>query len=1415
VNASTGSRWRPAAIRKLTVGVVALAVALSGAVSAPAFGAPAGTGGGQSSAASTVPSSVPQPDILSIDFAEGGPVEHVKGRPIAVEGTAPAAVYDEALERYVAEFAGDPTRTSIGTGAYVTDIADAWSVDDPAHVDEVDLLDGGTFECYFRYDGDIPVPSGQANQLCAGGPEGYAFYLPATGCCLRFKATSTTANKNTASAPVPVEPGEWVHAVATVGNGEVKLYLNGVPAWEIDPEPGVGSGTGRNHLGPYTELRVDSVPKWGIGGAPRADGIVEPSHVAVAASRVWSTVLTDAEISDLWAAEKPVGAEDPGDGDPGDGEPGDGEPGDGEPGDGEPGEDPGVDVPAADVLDVDFADDSAPFTDRSASNRLPKVTGSQTVRPELAYAAQPHNAYVADGQKDHAFYPLQDAWADTGLPRTDDIATYADDTWAGAGITMQCDIKLNLTLPVTGTPHVCSGKSSGGFGMHLANSSLVAGFHVNGGYKSVSTPALKAGVWYSVVATFDGTKVDLYLDGRLVGTNASGTRGAVKAPTSGSIVEPYVRYFALGSDVGARGAIEFPTAVSVGTARIWSSALNAQQAAQLNWDSFGDRSAAPELVSSVPAADAVLDTTVEFGVTIANASLANGWKYLLDGEEIHPGDIIGAGLAAGAHEITITATDVFGRSIAWSIPFTSLSIPLAGGTGIDVQKNGAHLSVTATSVTGGSVTTTFTKARLTAASDGVQGAIDRSPAQLGFDFASEAADRETLGGAVRPGDDEYVKSPESHSAIPFQRFDIDLPNAERGQQLVWSGQVDPARLARLWAWDGEAEVWSLLAESRGAAEIDTELHAQISARLIDSADKENPVVHVAITAEDPFADDLAPRDETAGLPEQRDHFENPEDYDFSLVHYTDAQYTTEVATGGNMDWPASLPWQHIEGATNTPEEAAVFAESIRRQNEWIAENKDERKIRYVANTGDLINSNVSLSDLQFDPDAVDPGDGSTVYEYTTSDGSVAGAKDRIAKEFETALSFQDKLWESGVPNQTVAGNHDNFNGAHNGPKSPFATFFNAEKYYDQAADVWPEDAEYHTMDEVTDPATGEMTSRGADNSNNYVLFSAGGLDFVAVGLSYGVTQEESDWATSIFQRYSDRNGILITHGYVSASNAADGRNGPLGADGSKLYDEVVRSNANVFLVLGGHFHGVGINVETIAGDDGNRKVVQLLADYQGYMVPAGELFSKERCQAAGLDPATQCVFGTGADAGKIDVNGDGTWEHLVTDKLALGASFLRMLQFNTKDATMSVDTYSPFLDDFGASPYDHGAYPKTTPEPIDRYSGAEDNFIVPVNLSTRMTSFSTDGLIVASPTDAVIGTQTVASGAQATVRWKGLKKGETYAWFANSTDAAEGGGVLTQFGGLFTTAEPGSNKQEKPGANGAGDGSGKGQAATG
>nr|WP_300680571.1 DUF5011 domain-containing protein [Nocardioides sp.] len=114
---------------------------------------------------------------------------------------------------------------------------------------------------------------------------------------------------------------------------------------------------------------------------------------------------------------------------------------------------------------------------------------------------------------------------------------------------------------------------------------------------------------------------------------------------------------------------------------------------------------------------------------------------------------------------------------------------------------------------------------------------------------------------------------------------------------------------------------------------------------------------------------------------------------------------------------------------------------------------------------------------------------------------------------------------------------------------------------------------------------------------------------------------------------------------------------------------------------------------------------------------------------------------------------------------------------------MRVESYSPFLDEFGAHQYD---------EPGKRYNGSEDAFTVPVDLKTRTTSFATDGLAVLTPGAEVIGTASAASGLPATVTWSGLTAGQTYAWAATSVADGEQGSA-DQFGGLFVATAAGTD----------------------
>ncbi|WP_162598689.1 immunoglobulin-like domain-containing protein [Nocardioides gilvus] len=453
---------------------------------------------------------------------------------------------------------------------------------------------------------------------------------------------------------------------------------------------------------------------------------------------------------------------------------------------------------------------------------------------------------------------------------------------------------------------------------------------------------------------------------------------------------------------------------------------------------------------------------------------------------------------------------------------------------------------------------------------------------------------------------------------------------------------------------------------------------------VDPRHRHGAVVPVMITAEDPFADDLDH--------EVKDSFEDPDSYDFSLAHLSDTQFLTRGAL-----------------AAETAKERAVWKRAYTASTQWIADNAKQRKIAFAAHTGDLVEN------------------------WLNDEDTVAAAN----KEFAVASRAQAILEDAGVVNTALAGNHDNLSGRDVGPASLYNDWFGPERYaaVSQHPNWAAQGASYESW-------------RPDDNSNHTVLFSAGGLDFVAVSLGFRVTEEEAAWADSVLKRHPDRNAIVLTHANGSPSISPDGRGNAVGPDGRLIRAEVVDKNPNVFLVLSGHEHGVSIDVRKDAGREDNH-VVELLADYQGYRVDS---------DLVGLTGTAAYPKNTG---------------------LRLGASFLRLLQFDVARSEMSVDTYSPLLDEFGTGEYDTR----------NRYDGTEDDFRVPIQLQTRTTSFATDGLVTMKPSDEVIGTSTAASGRPSTVVWEGLESGRPYAWQALSTDAATGAILSEAPTSVFTASD--------------------------
>ncbi|QDT67868.1 Calcineurin-like phosphoesterase [Planctomycetes bacterium MalM25] len=162
---------------------------------------------------------------------------------------------------------------------------------------------------------------------------------------------------------------------------------------------------------------------------------------------------------------------------------------------------------------------------------------------------------------------------------------------------------------------------------------------------------------------------------------------------------------------------------------------------------------------------------------------------------------------------------------------------------------------------------------------------------------------------------------------------------------------------------------------------------------------------------------------------------------------------------------------------------------------------------------------------------------------------------------------------------------------------------------------------------------------GADPSgnNSYQRFSAGGYDFIHMSLEWQPTvnapfREISpvDWAQSVLDANPDTPFILSTHEHIDDSPA--GRSG----SGEALWNELIRTNDQVFMVLNGHYHSVGGSNDgeyhQTSLNDADRPVFEVLQDYQDY--PNG---------------------------------GDG---------------WLRLIEFDIPENKIRFETYSPVLDQF-------------------------------------------------------------------------------------------------------------------------------------
>lgn len=182
--------------------------------------------------------------------------------------------------------------------------------------------------------------------------------------------------------------------------------------------------------------------------------------------------------------------------------------------------------------------------------------------------------------------------------------------------------------------------------------------------------------------------------------------------------------------------------------------------------------------------------------------------------------------------------------------------------------------------------------------------------------------------------------------------------------------------------------------------------------------------------------------------------------------------------------------------------------------------------------------------------------------------------------------------------------------------------------------------------------------------NMYHLLDAGGVKWMIMTLEFGPRNAVLDWANKIADRYPDRTIIVNTHAYLySDSTLMDGddkwqpsdygigkaKGDSAANNGAQIWEKFVSKHPNILMVVCGHVLNSGVGTLVADGAHGN-KVYQMLANFQGGVV--------------------------GSQRG--------------------GNGYIRIVEYNKKNKTLDVKTYSTHLKRYHESPHHNFSFSNVT-----------------------------------------------------------------------------------------------------------------------
>jgi hypothetical protein len=240
-------------------------------------------------------------------------------------------------------------------------------------------------------------------------------------------------------------------------------------------------------------------------------------------------------------------------------------------------------------------------------------------------------------------------------------------------------------------------------------------------------------------------------------------------------------------------------------------------------------------------------------------------------------------------------------------------------------------------------------------------------------------------------------------------------------------------------------------------------------------------------------------------------------------------------------------------------------------SEWILKNQKPLNIKYVLQVGDMVqNAGEEVEWKNFDAN------------FRPLDGN--------------------------VPYLVVLGNHDIPKSAKGRHVPLFEKYFPAERFAKLPS----------------------LPTAAADKANSYRTFSAGGTDWLIVGMPFSPTDAELEGADRVVAAHPERRVIVLTHAYLKQNGRSE--------FGDHIWEKLVKRNANVAMVICGHVGSLTPHFVS-HGDQGNN-VYELMFDWQ--------------------------------NENDEEKNG-----------------YLAILEFDPEAATISVKSYSPHLDQYMAEPKCH------------------------------------------------------------------------------------------------------------------------------